>query len=118
MFGLGAGAVGFAIFGYAPWSAMFLAAIPIQAVWGVASPAIQSIMSRRVEPSEQGRLQGAITSIRGIGGILGPFLFTNTFRVGIEAPRPVPGAALYLAAALLVIALLLVARGTADYRGQ
>ena len=110
MLGLSAGAVGFGIYGMAPVGAIFLLAVPVQAVWGVASPAMQSIMSRAVDPSEQGRLQGAITSMRGIAGVIGPFLFAGLFRAGIEANPQVPGAALYLAAGLLVLATVLAMR--------
>ncbi|MCS6946743.1 MAG: tetracycline resistance MFS efflux pump, partial [Steroidobacteraceae bacterium] len=106
LFGLGAGALGFAMYGYAPVGALFLLAVPIQALWGMASPALQSMMSRRVGITEQGRLQGAIMSLRGVAGVVGPAVFANTFRIGIETSRPIPGLALYLAAALLVLAWL------------
>ena len=39
----------------------------------------QALMTRRVGPSEQGELQGALGSIRGISMLLGPGLFTIVF---------------------------------------
>lgn len=104
--GLLAGVVGFTLYGLAPVGWMFLAAVPIQALWGISGPSIQGLMSHKVGPSEQGRLQGAITSMRSIGGILGPLLFTNAFSAGISMRPAVPGLALFAGAGLLLIAAL------------
>ncbi|TMI08265.1 TCR/Tet family MFS transporter [Candidatus Bathyarchaeota archaeon] len=37
----------------------------------------QSLMSRRVKPSEQSRLQGANNSIAGLTSVLCPIIFTD-----------------------------------------
>ncbi|HVZ01584.1 MAG TPA: TCR/Tet family MFS transporter [Dongiaceae bacterium] len=104
--GLIAGATGFAVYGLAPTGGIFWIGLPIMALWGLASPAAQGIMTRKVEPTEQGRLQGAIGSIMGITGILGPGLFTQTFAafIGPERDLHIPGAAFLLAALLLALA--------------
>lgn len=102
--GLSAGVVGFTLYGLAPVGWMFLAAVPVQALWGISGPSIQSMMSRTVGPSEQGRLQGAITSMRAIGGIIGPLVFTGAFSYGLTMTPAVPGLALFLGAGLLVVA--------------
>ncbi len=84
---------------------------PFIALWGIAAPAIQSLMSRRVDPSSQGKLQGAINSLRAITGMVGPVLFTQIFALAIS-PRAsihLPGAPYYLAAVLLLSSLLLAA---------
>ena len=39
----------------------------------------QALMTRRVGPAEQGELQGALGSVRGISMLIGPALFTLTF---------------------------------------
>ena len=49
------------------------------AFWGLAGPATQALMTRRVSSSEQGQLQGAIASLNGVTGLIGPILFTQTF---------------------------------------
>ena len=84
------------------WGA--LAAIPFIALWGVAGPAMQSLMSQRVDASSQGKLQGAINSLRALTGMAGPLLFTQVFSAAIaeEGWLHVPGAAYFLAAVLLV----------------
>jgi DHA1 family tetracycline resistance protein-like MFS transporter len=107
--GLLAGAIGFAVYGIAPTGELFWLGLPVMAFWGLASPAAQGIMTRKVAPTEQGRLQGAIGSIMGITGILGPGLFTQTFAtfIGPAADLRLPGAPFLLAAVLLALAALI-----------
>src|SRR5258707_377489 len=109
--GLFFGTVGFAGFAFATRGWMLLAVIPFIALWGIAAPAVQSLMARHVDPSSQGKLQGAINSLRAITGIAGPVLFTQIFALAIS-PRfglHVSGAPYYLAAVLLGTSLLLAA---------
>jgi DHA1 family tetracycline resistance protein-like MFS transporter len=49
-------------------------------------------MTRRVSPFEQGELQGAIASLRGIAMLIGPGLFSLTFACFIAPEHPLPGA--------------------------
>jgi DHA1 family tetracycline resistance protein-like MFS transporter len=109
--GLVFGTLGFAGFAMATRGWVLYAVIPLIALWGIAAPAIQSLMSRRVDPSSQGKLQGAINSLRAITGMAGPVLFTQIFALAIS-PRTsmrIPGAPYYLAAMLLFSSLLLAA---------
>jgi DHA1 family tetracycline resistance protein-like MFS transporter len=86
--------------------------IPVLNMMSVAWPSAQSIMSREVKPSEQGRMQGAVQSLRGLAGIFGPVMFTYIFSktFGAGAAIQAPGAAFYLASALLVVSFI-VAQG-------
>src|SRR6266851_2448297 len=107
--GLFFGILGFAGFAVAARGWMVFAAIPLIALWGIAAPAMQSLMARHVDPTSQGKLQGAINSLRAITGMAGPVLFTQIFAVAIS-PRyglHLPGAPYYLAALLLGASLLL-----------
>ncbi len=64
---------------------------------------------RHVDPSSQGKLQGAINSLRAITGMAGPVLFTQIFAVAIS-PRyglHLAGAPYDLAAVLLGASMLL-----------
>jgi MFS family permease len=66
-------------------------------------------MTHHVSEQEQGELQGAISSLRSIAFVIGPFLFSWTFAWFID-PRHsfhVPAAGYYLAAALLFTAMLM-----------
>ena len=112
--GLLFGALGFALYAGATSSAWFFAAIPLTALWGLAGPPLQSMMSRQVGPSQQGQLQGAFSSMRGISGMIGPLLFTQVFRGAIATGLPswLPGAPYFMAAALVAASALVAAAAT------
>ena len=107
--GLFFGVLGFAGFAIASHGWIILSAIPFIALWGIAAPAIQSLMSRRVDPSSQGKLQGAINSLRAVTGMAGPILFTQIFAVAIspEYGLHLPGAPYFVAAFFLLCSLIL-----------
>ena len=113
--GLSCGALGFFVYGLAPTGALFLAAVPVVALWGLASPAAQGLMTRHIGPSEQGALQGAAGSVMGIANMIGPWLFAGTFAyfIGEGVRWHAPGAAFVLAAALLAAGAVLAAQVTA-----
>jgi DHA1 family tetracycline resistance protein-like MFS transporter len=102
------------IYAFAPTGAWFLAGIPILAMWGLAGPAGQGLMTRRVAADEQGALQGANGAIQGVATMIGPLLFAATFSwaIGRGAHWNVPGAAYLLAGVLLACAAVLAARAT------
>jgi DHA1 family tetracycline resistance protein-like MFS transporter len=107
--GLVYGILGFAGFALAWRGSLLLASIPFIALWGVAGPAMQSSMSRRVDPTSQGKLQGAINSLRAITGMIGPLIFTQVFALAIakNAAVHLPGAPYLLAAVLLGVSLVI-----------
>jgi MFS transporter, DHA1 family, tetracycline resistance protein len=107
--GLLFGCMGFFSFALATRGSIFLAAIPFLGLWGVAGPAIHSLMTRRVDPTSQGKLQGAINGLRSITGMIGPLLFTRVFSIAISRHSVhLPGAP-YLLAGVLLFSGLLVA---------
>ena len=101
--GLISGAAGFAIYGLAATGRWFMVGVPIMSLWGLYGPSAQGLMTRRVGPTEQGQLQGALSSVAGITGIMGPAVFSLTFATAIGPLRSwaVPGSPFLLAAALL-----------------
>ena len=107
--GLSYGVLGFAGFALARRGGGALAAIPFIALWGVAGPAMQSLMSQRVDATSQGKLQGAVNSLRALTGMAGPLLFTQVFAVAIAKGARVnlPGAPYFLAAVLLAGSLVM-----------
>ncbi|MFO1506915.1 MAG: TCR/Tet family MFS transporter [Lysobacterales bacterium] len=107
--------VGYALFGFAPTAWLFLAGIPLLSLGGLAGPPAQSIVTHQVDPREQGRLQGALTSLQSLAGIFGPALFANLFALFISNHAPVknlPGVAFVLAMLLLAASLALTVRLT------
>jgi DHA1 family tetracycline resistance protein-like MFS transporter len=110
--GLIGGAIGYSMFGLSKTGVIFWLGIPFLNLMSFTWPAAQSLLSRKTSPSEQGQLQGAINSLRGIAGLFGPGLFTYIFSksIGADAIVHLPGTPFYAAAAMLLIALALAQR--------
>jgi DHA1 family tetracycline resistance protein-like MFS transporter len=87
---------------------------PLAAMGGIIPPALQGIMSSRVEDNAQGELQGALTSASALAMILSPLVMTYTFAQFTDANAPVylPGAPFLLAAGLSVFGLCALMLGT------
>ena len=87
---------------------MFAFLIPY-CLGGIAGPTLQGIISNQVPANEQGELQGALTSLISITSILGPLIMNNLFAYSTAKNSLfyLPGAAFYLAAAMVIIGLLL-----------
>ena len=114
LLGLACGAVGFAVYGIAGQGWIFLLGLPISALWAIAAPATQSLITRQVGADAQGRIQGALTSLVSLAGIAGPAIFAGSFGwfVSDAAPVKLPGIPFLIAAALLVVAWLVTLRFT------
>jgi DHA1 family tetracycline resistance protein-like MFS transporter len=112
--GLICGAIGFAVYGLAPTGAWFLIGVPIMALWGLYGPSAQSLMTSRVGASQQGQLQGALSSITGVANMLAPAVFSFAFAAAIGTFRDwrLPGAPFLLASVILVVAVGLGIEGT------
>lgn len=106
IFGLFGGTVGIALMGWAPTGVAFIVAMLPNALWGLAMPTLQSLMTRRVGEDEQGQLQGANMSVASIAGVLSPLFFGWIYSISTEADSPIhlPGLAFYLAAIVLLMA--------------
>jgi len=107
--GLTAGAIGFVIYATATTGLQFWMGLPVFTFMGLAQPGYQGLMTRRVGPSEQGRLQGANSGLMALGSIIGPVLFTQVFAWSISGKGAGvgPGTTVFVAAAMLGTALLL-----------
>jgi len=111
LIGLACGSIGFAIFATAPTGAFFYMGVPIFALSGLVQAGYQGLMSTRVSPREQGRLQGTNSVIMGLAGMMGPALFSASFAwsIGPGQALHMPGLAIYLASALVASALAMAA---------
>ena len=101
---------GFLIYGLAPTGLLFWTGMPVGGLGGLSGPPMQGLMTRRVKETEQGQLQGALSSIRGVAFMIGPVIFTTTFAsfIGPRRDWHLPGAP-YLLAALIVMASMVIA---------
>jgi DHA1 family tetracycline resistance protein-like MFS transporter len=104
--GLFAGALGVAIYGLAPTGALFLLGAPVGALLGLFGPGFQALATRRVGPSEQGRLQGANSAIAGLTAMVAPATFGFIYAWSVA-----PGQGRFAGTAFLFAAGLLATAG-------
>lgn len=108
-FGLTFGALGMLAFGLSPYWQVFVAGIPVMSLWGLAGPSTQSLMSRRVSMTEQGKLQGANQGLTSIAGLIGPGFYGSIFALFNDRWKSLdlPGAPFVFAALFLLTAMLI-----------
>jgi MFS transporter, DHA1 family, tetracycline resistance protein len=91
---------------------MLYAFVIVFALSGIVGPAIQSLLSQEVGPSEQGELQGSLTSLQSVALTLGPLASTYLFArfAPTDAVPHVPGVPFFAAACLDVVAIIIALR--------
>ena len=106
--------VGLVLFGWAESGTQFWFGVPFLALGALSGPMLAAYFSRAVSPSEQGRLQGAWTSINSLMGVFAPGLFAAVFAnvVHDTGPRSWIGAPFLVAAGMIAAAAVLVTWGT------
>jgi MFS transporter, DHA1 family, tetracycline resistance protein len=104
LIGLGFGIAGFTIYAFANQGWIFLIGLPISSLWAIAGPASQALITKEVGAEVQGRIQGALSSLMSLAGIIGPTIYAGSFGYFISAKAPVtlPGIPFFIAAVLLV----------------
>lgn len=109
LMGLSVGCVGMIGYGIAPSPFWIWVTIPLAALWSFFGPALQSVLTRQVSPSEQGQLQGAMAGLMGLTSIFTPYMYTQTFAYAIGSGKVWAPAGLpfLVAGGFLVAALLL-----------
>jgi len=109
-FGFVLWSLGMMLFAFSSKAWMLYAFMIPYALGGVAGPTLQGLLSNTVSEKEQGKLQGAITSMVSLTTIIGPGIATGLFyvfttdKVGIYFP----GASFLAASLLLVVSTVLV----------
>jgi MFS transporter, DHA1 family, tetracycline resistance protein len=109
--GFACGAVAFVGYAFATESWQLYIWIVVFAMIGLVMPAMNAIMSKEVGPTEQGELQGAVTSVGSLTSIVAPVAMSYLFAyfTGPATPYYFPGAAFLAASACLVLAGLMFA---------
>lgn len=99
LFGLVFQVVGFVGFGLAGASWVMYAMTAVWCLSFVSGPATQGLISKRFGPDEQGTVQGGLTSLQSLTGIVGPLVSTSVFAFFTAPGHPhVPGAPFLLGA--------------------
>ncbi len=111
--GLAFSALVFFLYGLASQGWMMIAVIVIGSLSGVAGPAVQGLVAGSAPPEEQGRIQGALTSLISLSSIFAPLIFTTGlfgYFTSDAAPFTLPGAPFFLGGLLFLAGLFVVVR--------
>ena len=106
--GLAVAVVTFVGYGLATAGWVLLVFIVVGSIGGVAGPAIQSLVAGAVPSEDQGKVQGGITSLMSLTGILAPLIFTAglfSYFTSPSAPFELPGAPFLFGAVMYALAL-------------
>jgi DHA1 family tetracycline resistance protein-like MFS transporter len=100
------------LYGLATQGWMVYVLLVVGSFGSIAMPAIQGLISRSVPPNEQGAVQGSLSSLASVAGIIAPPVMTGLFGYFISprAPMHLPGVAFFFGSALIFCALLLALR--------
>jgi len=95
--------------GLAPTGLLFALTMLPNALWGLAMPTLQALMTQHVSESEQGQLQGATMSVASIAGILSPLFFGWVYASTADGTTAwlYPGTSFLIAAGILALAAAL-----------
>ena len=117
--GLLAGGLALAVYGLAPSGAIFLIGLPLGALLGLFGPGFQAIATRRVGADEQGRLQGANSSVTGLTSMVAPAAFGYLYAWSVQpGAGHLPGAAFLFGAGLLALAALVTLVAVAPHGAE
>lgn len=105
--GIGIGVLAFLGYAFATEGWMIYVLVAFASLGGVAGPALQSITTKAVPPTEQGLLQGSLSGLSSIATIIGALLASQIFQLFTASTRPAwaplfPGAP-FLSGALLTL---------------
>ncbi|QDT04716.1 Tetracycline resistance protein, class C [Rubripirellula lacrimiformis] len=103
-------ALAFAGYGLATEGWMIPCIIVFGAFGGVSAPAIQSLVTGSVSETEQGRIQGALTSLTSLTNIIAPLFFNTllfSYFISDSAPVQLPGAPLLVGSILLTVSIFI-----------
>jgi MFS transporter, DHA1 family, tetracycline resistance protein len=110
--GLAIYSLGMLAFAFADKSWMMFVFMVPYCLGGIAGPALQAILAGHMPPSEQGELQGALTSMISATSIIGPLVMTNLFAYFTKPGAPVH----FSGAPFLLGSILLMGSAIVAYR--
>jgi len=107
--GLALYTLGLSLFAVATESWMVFVFLIPYCLGGIAGPAMQAVISSKVDATEQGEIQGTLSSLMSASTIIGPPLMSSVFYYFThnEAPFKFAGAPFVLGAALMLISTVI-----------
>lgn len=118
--GFGLYALGMLLFSIASSTWMMFAFLIPYALGGIAMPNLQALMVGQVSASEQGELQGGLTSLVSLTTIIGPILMTQVFFYFTSEGAPIQfaGAPFLLGGVFMLISFLIAYRTLGSRRSD
>ncbi|MFK7821298.1 MAG: TCR/Tet family MFS transporter [Planctomycetaceae bacterium] len=113
LFGMGIAFLAFMGYAFASQGWMVYCVIIFGSIGGIAGPAVQSIVAKSVDPSEQGQMQGAITSLRSVTSIFAPLIFTSglfSYFTSDKVATKLPGIPFFVRGLCQLVALFIAYR--------
>jgi DHA1 family tetracycline resistance protein-like MFS transporter len=110
--GMALSTIGMFLFAFATESWMIFVFLIPYCLGGISGPALQAVVSGEVSPTEQGEIQGTLTSLMSASAIIGPPLMSTIFYYFThdDAPFKFAGAPFFLGGILMFIAAILAWR--------
>lgn len=110
--GLSLYTIGLLLFAFATQSWMMFAFLVPYCLGGICGPSLQSVISVHVQPSQQGELQGALTSLMSVTTAIGPLIMNNTFAYFTtpNAPFHLPGIHFLIGALCMLLSIVIIYR--------
>jgi DHA1 family tetracycline resistance protein-like MFS transporter len=101
--------LGMFLFAFATQSWMMFVFLIPYCLGGIAGPAMQSVISGQVSPTEQGEIQGTMTSLMSASAIIGPPLMSMLFYYFTHSDAPIQfaGAPFILGGILMIISAVI-----------
>jgi len=103
MLGVGVDAASMAVLAFTSAAWMIFPLLAPLSFGSIAMPALQSLMSRKVDPTQQGRLQGALGSVAALATVVSPLACGALYAA--TSASPLPGAAWLLPSVVYVLAV-------------
>ncbi len=101
--------LGYAFAGYRGAGWMIYAAVAIAAFGGIAMPACQALITKSVDPREQGAVQGGLSSVQSLANIAGPLVGSAVYEAATTPSLNFAGLVYIASASLAFLGWLIVA---------
>lgn len=101
-----------ALYGFAASGTMFYIILLASSAFWASHPSLQSLISRKIPPNEQGELQGALMSLASLIAILNPVVMTSLFAATSNPQGRIylPGSPYFLASLCFFVAWITIFR--------
>ena len=115
--GLGFSCLAYLVYAFAPVGWVIYIGIGLGSLGGLAMPAAQSLVTRSIDPTQQGAVQGTLTSVQGLAQVIGPITGGAVLAWSIDGgdSTSLPGLVYAFSSVLALIGLAMAIWATATH---